>query len=345
MAKSKGNSFEARENKSRKRSSIVKMSELREENTQIINSFSQAEIEKQPTSNEVVAPKVTLPESSKPAPTSAVKSDNYNAQPLDVKNNNYNAQSVEANNYNGQSLEVKTENNSDANQVEVKTEYINTTTEVAKREEEVQRPLDTNNLSTNYEKQNLQVEEVAAHEEINEDINEVINEDISEIVNITSEEHLKDILMVDETEIVNNKVNATTEKSANSKLGKTIENDDFFNLNVKNDVFNGKITTVRVYDDILDKMKKYAGMKNYQIIEFTNKIITMGLDDINKIGVLEISEIKLKNNTSRSIMYNLTDTMDEKLTKYIKLMHKKGYKISRNVILNVVLNETLKKFY
>lgn len=124
-----------------------------------------------------------------------------------------------------------------------------------------------------------------------------------------------------------------------------INNDEFFNLNVKNDSFEGKITTVRVYDDILEILKKYATMKNYPIIEFTNKLITLGLDDIKDFGMLQISEIKLKNNTSRSIMYNLTDNMEETLNKYIKDMNKLGYKISRNVILNVILNETLKKFY
>lgn len=120
---------------------------------------------------------------------------------------------------------------------------------------------------------------------------------------------------------------------------------DFFNLNVKNNTFEGKITTVRVYDDILDTLKQYSTYKNYPIIEFTNKVITVGLENLEDYGIMQISEIKMKNNTSRSIMYNLTDAMEEKFNKYIKEMSKKGYKVSRNLLLNVILNETLKKFY
>lgn len=307
MAKTKGNSFEARENKSRKRSSIVKMSELREENKQIINTPSQAEIKQSPSNTEVI---------DKEVQSSVVQHTNVAPK-----------------------VEVKTNEAPKAFIPEVKSEAINrdldlnntSTTQVVEpvKEKVVEPSVVNNNLTTDVIKTNLEIEEVTVPEATE-----------SVVKDTSAEDDLKDILMVGEP--ITEKTQVITSKENKSHVD---INDDFFNLNIKNDVFNGKITTVRVYDDILDKMKKYANMKNYQIIEFTNKVITMGLDDITNFGVLEISEIKLKNNTSRSIMYNLTDTMDEKLTKYIKLMHKKGYKISRNVILNVVLNETLKKFY
>lgn len=270
MAKVKGNSFEAREKKNKKRSSIVKMSELRVENF---------EAEKQ---EEKIAPKVQV----KPEVKEVIKE----TKP-EVKNT--------------QVIEVPTEVK------EVAVEKVEEKAEIKPVEEAA---------------------EISIVPEISMQAADIIHEKKAEAIQSTTykKEEITDFIEKRDTKV-------------SSSLNNNKE--DFFNLNVKNDVFEGKMTTVRVYDDILDKLKMYASMKNYPIIEFTNKVITLGLDDFQNYGVLEISEIKLKNNTSRSIMYNLTDVMELKLNKYIDLMNDKGYKISRNVILNVILNETLKKFY
>lgn len=263
MAKVKGNSFEAREKKAKKRSSIVKMSELREETMQSIPVEKPEEVK---SSVEIVK------------------------------------HSTVVQSQDGTALHAK--------------EEVKPTVEVAKLAVEIVTPVEEKREDAN-------ISQIELEEEVTQPIPSApINIDI-----VPTKETIKPVTVKEEVVIKEN------------------DGDDFFNLNIKNDVFEGKITTVRVYDDILETLKKYAGMKNYPIIEFTNKVITLGLDDLDLFDMLQISEIKFKNNTSRSIMYNLTDVMEEKLNKYIKGMNKKGYKISRNVILNVILNETLKKFY
>lgn len=292
MAKVKGNSFEAREKKAKKRSSIVKMSELREES---IGS------------------------------TTSTASNNINEKATGHIINNTVTENLEVNN--GQvAKEVVVE----AQKETIVAPVINTKVIEPIKEEVIEKAF-------------VAVEPVVKIEPVIENIEKI--EEVKPLV-----EAVKEAQNIVEITALEPKVNKITNEEISSLLinkedKEPNKENDFFNLNVKNDVFEGKITTVRVYDDILDLLKKYATMKNYQIIEFTNKVITMGIEDISSYDILQISEIKMKNNTSRSIMYNLTDTMEDKLNKYIKMMNKKGYKISRNVILNVLLNETLKKFY
>lgn len=314
MAKARGNSFEARDKKTKKRSSIVKMSELREENSQ---SRGQSE--------EELAPEKQIINEASVAPVVAKPS----TVPLTIKTP---VEQVEE--------PLKNTVSSEAPAV---VEEINTPVVM---ENSVLPVLDKTPVTT--ETQVAPVSKIAAEKSV---IDEKVVEEVSVETPIIIENPVAQIEV--NTPITTKPSSEITIEEIDtllvSKVDKSKKNktnvDDFFNLNVKNDVFEGKITTVRVYDDMLDLLKKYASMKNYQIIEFTNKVITMGLDDINSYEMLQISEIKLKNNTSRSIMYNLTDTMEEKLNKYIKMMNKRGYKISRNVILNVILNETLKKFH
>lgn len=292
MAKVKGNSFEAREKKAKKRSSIVKMSELREES---IGS------------------------------TTSTAANNINEKATGHIINNTVTENLEVNN--GQvAKEVVVE----AQKETIVAPVINTKVIEPIKEEVIEKAF-------------VAVEPVVKIEPVIENIEKI--EEVKPLV-----EAVKEAQNIVEITALEPKVNKITNEEISSLLinkedKEPNKENDFFNLNVKNDVFEGKITTVRVYDDILDLLKKYATMKNYQIIEFTNKVITMGIEDISSYDILQISEIKMKNNTSRSIMYNLTDTMEDKLNKYIKMMNKKGYKISRNVILNVLLNETLKKFY
>lgn len=271
MAKVKGNSFEAREKKNKKRSSIVKMSELRAEVFEPVQ-----EPKEEPKVQEV---------------------NKVNEKPVEVK-----------------PVEVKPAEPKEEVKPEVKVEA----------------------------KEEPKAEPVAEKVEIPKIVAEITSK---EVKNLNSEE-VKKPVNYKTFEVVTEVIDAEAQvQEANGDDATASAINDFFNLNVKNDVFEGKMTTVRVYDDILDTLKSYASMKNYPIIEFTNKVITLGLDDFASFGVLEISEIKLKNNTSRSIMYNLTDVMEAKLNNYIEELNAKGYKVSRNVILNVILNETLKKFY
>lgn len=296
MAKVKGNSFEAREKKAKKRSSIVKMSELREESI---------------------------------AATTSTPANNINEKATAHIINNTVTENLEVNN--GQvAKEVVVE----AQKETIVAPVINTKVIEPIKEEVIEKAF-------------VAVEPVVKIEPVIENIEKI--EEVKPLVEAVKEA-VKEAQDIVEIKALEPKVNKITNEEISSVLinkedKEPNKENDFFNLNVKNDVFEGKITTVRVYDDILDLLKKYATMKNYQIIEFTNKVITMGIEDISSYDILQISEIKMKNNTSRSIMYNLTDTMEDKLNKYIKMMNKKGYKISRNVILNVLLNETLKKFY
>lgn len=341
MAKTKGNSFEARENKSRKRSSIVKMSELREENKQALSTPVEAETRKPYVSNEVTTNEVKTPEVKAPEVNIAPINNVVSTPVVNAVENIEapKAQNIEANNVNNSIINEEVTTNT----VVEKTLASNSSVTVENDNSAINhKVLENHNIVKTLGTNSIEIEEVIH----NENNNEAINAAEPVVTPKNNEDEIKDILMVDEKIMGNTEVAAKADTTVTTKINNKADNsDDFFNLSVKNDVFSGKVTTVRVYDDILEKMKKYAGMKNYQIIEFTNKVITLGLDDISNFGVLEISEIKLKNNTSRSIMYNLTDTMEDKLNRYIKAMNKKGYKISRNVILNVVLNETLKKFY
>lgn len=191
-------------------------------------------------------------------------------------------------------------------------------------------------------------------------INNQINEVASQTASVTdgqtiitanplteSNQSKEDSKILDNKAIEEINYSKTEQEISNNKVLENLLKDknNFFNLNVKNDVFVGKMTTIRVYNDILDIIKEYASEKNYNIIDFTNKVITLGLDDIENFGIIQITEVKLKNTGSKSIMYNLTEYMEEKLTSYIDSMNEKGYKVSRNLMLNVILNETLKKFY
>lgn len=185
----------------------------------------------------------------------------------------------------------------------------------------------SSNVNAEHKMESIEVKAANNTVEVKENIISAVDQSAEEVVSIEEEPKV---------EVISQAVEETL---------KPQKADDFFNLNVKNCSFGGKLTTVRVFDDILETLKSYASMKNYQIIEFTNKVIAAGLENLDDYGITQITEIKLKNNTSKAIMYNLTDSMEDKINRYIKEMNKKGYKISRNVILNVLLSETLKKFY
>ena len=270
----KGNSFEAREKRNKKRSSIVKMSELR-----VDNILQPQDEEYKKEVEDTVVESITQ---------SAITPIEKKEPPITLK---------------------------------TKSEYIvplnkDTTNKVVAKIDNGQQ--ETLEITESFTVQPTREEQVVAKDDKNDSTNSKVEIE---------------------------KTSATYGVNTNNISGVDMNKDDFFNLNIKNDIFEGKMTTVRVYDDILDTLKQYATMKNYPIIEFTNKVITLGLEDIKGFGILEISEIKFKNNTSRSIMYNLTDMMEEKINEYINEMNEKGYRISRNVILNVIINETLKKFY
>ncbi len=217
------------------------------------------------------------------------------------------------------------------------------------KDNKVKEVLENREVAATMPNQNLNTETTSLNNEIDIQTATVTNGQATITANpLTESNQTKE-----DFKILNNKA---IEEISSSKTEQEISNnivlknllkdkDNFFNLNVKNDVFVGKMTTIRVYNDILDTIKEYAAEKNYNIIDFTNKVITLGLDDIESFGIVQITEVKLKNTGSKSIMYNLTEYMEEKLTSYINSMNEKGYKVSRNLMLNVILNETLKKFY
>lgn len=309
MAKSKVNSFEAREKKSKKRSSIVKMSELREDILQ-----SMATSQKEEVKPAIIETKVAEPVVEE---TVVLKKEEPIIEAVTETSTENETISVIIEDKNFKNMAIATENTPLVSEKTVPTEpaAVNVVSPI---------PMESN-------------ETTVINDNITVNANIPVNEPVAVTETTTIEEPVVQAKKSKETTTKKNKAIIASNKE--------IDKDTFFNLSIKNDVFEGKITTVRVYDDILDTLKKYAALKNYPIIEFTNKVITLGLDDLTHYGILQISEIKMKNNTSRAIMYNLTEDMEEKLNKYINSMNEKGYKISRNVILNVLLNETFKKFH
>lgn len=217
------------------------------------------------------------------------------------------------------------------------------------KDNKVKEVLENREVAATMPDQNLNTETTSINNEIDIQTATVTNGQAIITANPLTESNQtkEDSKILDNKAIEEISSSKTEQEISNNIVLKNLlkDKDNFFNLNVKNDVFVGKMTTIRVYNDILDTIKEYATEKNYNIIDFTNKVITLGLDDIESFGIVQITEVKLKNTGSKSIMYNLTEYMEEKLTSYINSMNEKGYKVSRNLMLNVILNETLKKFY
>lgn len=217
------------------------------------------------------------------------------------------------------------------------------------KDNKVKEVLENREIAATMPNQNLNTETTSINNEIDIQTATVTNGQATITANPLTESNQtkEDSKILDNKAIEEISSSKTEQEISNNIVLKNLlkDKDNFFNLNVKNDVFVGKMTTIRVYNDILDTIKEYVAEKNYNIIDFTNKVITLGLDDIESFGIVQITEVKLKNTGSKSIMYNLTEYMEEKLTSYINSMNEKGYKVSRNLMLNVILNETLKKFY
>lgn len=121
--------------------------------------------------------------------------------------------------------------------------------------------------------------------------------------------------------------------------------EEFLNLNIVMDRFEGSNTSVTVGIDIYDKIKEYADIKNLTINYFINKLIRVGLDDIKDLKIEDIQKTMCLNLTTKSIPFTLDDKMDSTFNEFIEKMKKSGYKLSRNTILCAIIAKTLTEFH
>ena len=132
---------------------------------------------------------------------------------------------------------------------------------------------------------------------------------------------------------------------SNCEIQEGMAEEDFFDLSKRLDKFQGRNTSVTINIDIYDKIKKYAEIKNLTINYFINKLIKIGIKEIELLSVEEVQRSMCFCGDTKSIPFNLDDTMNDEFEYFISDMKKKGYKFSRNTLICALVRKNLDRFY
>lgn len=206
-------------------------------------------------------------------------------------------------------------------------------------------------------------EEVATNEEPskeNENI-ELVGAIIEDIETIEEGFSKADESQEENTPVETEKINIPpvvnkeeTPKAKSSKKGSPkvitkqvfVENldENFFKLNVQQKETDGKLTSARVNKQIADKVREYASIKAYQVIEFTNKLLSIGVNDLHEYDMSDIAKVKLRAGGSTSLMYNNNNSVNEAITEFINKLAEEGYTVSKNLVINLILDKMIEKF-
>lgn len=137
------------------------------------------------------------------------------------------------------------------------------------------------------------------------------------------------------------------DKKENSKVVNKVgmATEEFLNLNVQLDHFEGNNTSVTISIDVYQKIKEYSEIKNLTMNFFVNKLIRVGLERINDLTIEEVQKNMCYNAKTRALPFCIDENMDSEFNVYIEYVKNKGYKFSRNTIICALINNTLARFY
>lgn len=152
-----------------------------------------------------------------------------------------------------------------------------------------------------------------------------------------------------EVEVDKPKVKKTEKKQPKKEVAvqKTVtgmSTEEFLKLNVQLDRFESNNTSVTISIDIFDKIKEYADIKNLTMNYFVNKLIRVGLENIDELTIEDVQKNMGYNAKTRALPFYIDDSMENKFNVYIEDVRAKGYKFSRNSIICASINATLERF-
>lgn len=120
--------------------------------------------------------------------------------------------------------------------------------------------------------------------------------------------------------------------------------EEFLNLNIQLDRFESNNTSVTISVDIFDRIKEYSDIKNLTMNYFVNKMIRVGLENIDDLTIDEVQKSMCYNAKTRALPFYIDDDMESKFNSYKDNVKEKGYKFSRNSIICTLINATLERF-
>lgn len=169
-----------------------------------------------------------------------------------------------------------------------------------------------------------------------EEVTEVSQADIKEEV---KKEITPEISSVNIIKPIKTKVNVTSV----DKIGMSTE--DFLDLNIHLDRFEGSNTSVTINVEIYNVIKEYSDIKNLTMNFFINKLIRVGLENINKLTIDEIQKNLCFSAKTKSIPFVINEKLDAEFNLFIDTLKMKGYKFSRNTIICSLIVKTLDRFH
>ena len=134
-------------------------------------------------------------------------------------------------------------------------------------------------------------------------------------------------------------------KKRNKIINSGISTEEFLNLNIQMDRFHGNNTSVTISIDIYEKIRQYSDIKNLTMNFFVNKLIRVGLEQIDELSIEDIQRNMCYNANTRALPFCIDEKMESEFNLCIEKLKIKGYKFSRNTIICALINITLYKFH
>lgn len=143
----------------------------------------------------------------------------------------------------------------------------------------------------------------------------------------------------------NEKTSVIKKKKNKSEIISGIATEDFLDLNIQLDRFEGNNTSITISIDIYEKIKEYSEIKNLTINFFVNKLIRVGLEKIDDLTIENIQKNMCYNAKTRALPFFINEKIELEFNLFIEKVKTKGYKFSRNAIICALINSTLERFH
>lgn len=180
--------------------------------------------------------------------------------------------------------------------------------------------------------------------EYKEEVKEVtkieIKPEVKEAVKeVTKTEVIPEINPVNTIKPIKTKVNVVSV----DKIG--MSTDEFLDLNIYLDRFEGSNTSVTINVEIYNVIKEYSDLKNLTMNFFINKLIRVGLENINELTIEDIQKNLCFSAKTKSIPFIINEKLDGEFNLFIDTLKMKGYKFSRNTIICSLIVKILDRFH
>lgn len=143
----------------------------------------------------------------------------------------------------------------------------------------------------------------------------------------------------------NGKINNSKNKNTGLIEKPGMSTEEFLNLNIQLDKFEGNNTSITISIDIYEKIKEYSEFKNLTMNFFVNKLIRVGLEKIDDLTIEDIQKNMCYNAKTRALPFYIDENIESEFNIFIENIKTKGYKFSRNTIICALINTTLERFH